>query len=66
MVQTPSEDYKYDHFWIAPHDYCIGFSAMACSDVYVALSEIPGVFEDQMYEIVIGGWDNSKYASLEA
>ena len=32
----------------------------ACSDGHIGLSEVPGLSSLNMYEVVIGGWSNSK------
>ena len=40
----------------------IVFKVMACSDVHVGLASYPGIFYAQMYEVIIGGWDNKKSA----
>ena len=59
-VRTPSEDYQYDHLWVVPHDHYLEFELMACSDGHIALAETPGIWTEGTYEIVIGGWTNSK------
>lgn len=36
------------------------FSVKACTDAHVALSEIPGLFTTNTYEIIIGGYGNAE------
>ena len=38
----------------------MAFTLQACSDSHVGLSEVPGLASYNMYEVVIGGWENSK------
>ena len=40
-------------------DYFL-FDVIACNDVHLGLATTPGVYDKEMYEIVIGGWDNTK------
>lgn len=35
-------------------------SVMACSDVHLALANIPGEGDTRTYEITLGGWANTK------
>ena len=55
------DQYVYDQVWLSVIDeYSIVFKARACSDVHVGLARYPGISYIEMYEIVIGGWDNAK------
>ena len=40
----------------------VAFKARACSDVHVGLALYSGISAVNMYEVVFGGWNNSKSA----
>lgn len=51
----------YDQVWLSVIDEeSIVFKVRACSDVHIGLSRYPGISYVEMYEIVIGGWGNTK------
>lgn len=55
------DQYVYDQVWLSVIDQnSVVFKARACSDVHVGLARYPGISYVEMYEVVIGGWDNSK------
>ncbi|XP_071950372.1 uncharacterized protein [Antedon mediterranea] len=59
-VTTANYEYRFDILILQVETTTrIEFSAVAKSDVHIALSSSPGVMTP-MYEIVIGGWGNTK------
>ena len=63
VVVTTGQDNKYDQFWFTIHDRTsLAFRVQGCSDVRLALSELPGIFSSDTYEVIIGGSANSMYA----
>jgi hypothetical protein len=58
---TPNE-YAYGYFWASiEHKEYLAFTTSACSDVHVAFSDrLTFDINAHAYEIVIGGWDNSR------
>ena len=60
-------EYGYNQAWIntAPAGPVFVFSVRACSDVHLALAEFASVEDNAAYQVVIGGWDNSKYVVLK-
>ena len=59
-VYSPNEDRAYNT-WIAPKHENFRFEAQACSDLHLLLSPTPGFVDASAYEVVIGGWNNTKY-----
>lgn len=59
-VYTPNEDRAYNT-WIAPKQESFLFEVEACSDVHLMLSPTPGFVDATNYEVVIGGWTNTRY-----
>ena len=56
-------DFGYHYVWeTVEHKQGIVFSVQACSDVHVILSDVVRVTDDR-YDIVIGGWSNTKWVS---
>ena len=64
MVRTPDEglNHKYESTWFAPKEEYFQFTFQGCNDLHVALCEVPEVYEANCYEIVVGGWDNTRSA----
>ena len=59
-VYTP-EGYDYNRVWLMPKTESLEFDVVACSDIHIALLGDPGNTDpDRVYEIVIGGFDNTK------
>ena len=59
-VDTHSR-YAYNTSWVdVVGKSSMVFQVKACSDVHLALARIPGEAQVQAYEVVIGGWENSK------
>ena len=55
--------YSYNTSWLdVVGKASFEFQIQACSDVHLALARIPGEAAVQSYEVVIGGWQNSKSA----
>ena len=55
------DQYVYDQVWLSVIDQdSVVFKVRACSDVHIGLARYPGISYVEMYEIVIGGWDNTK------
>ena len=55
--------YSYTQVWVTVMDEDhIVFRARACSDVHVGLARYPGISNVEMYEVVLGGWENTKCA----
>ena len=52
--------YKYGTFWLSVQgqDYAV-FTVRTKNDAHIGLSEHPGVFNRNMYEIVIGAYSNT-------
>ena len=61
-VYTTATNNDYDNIVVAPKSEILEFDILACSDVHIALSDTftsAESFTD--YEIVIGGWGNTRY-----
>ena len=60
VANTPNdENYKYHWVSVVGHNFLI-FSVQAENDAHLALSAVPGNAKVHTYEVVIGGWGNSK------
>ena len=60
-VHTPA-GYDYNRMWLSVRREVVEFEVMACSDVHIALTDEPGkTSETSTYEIVIGGFTNSRF-----
>ena len=59
-ITTPGNSYDYTKNLIAPRETYFEFDVIACSDVHLALAENVMNVADKSYEIVIGGWDNTR------
>jgi hypothetical protein len=58
---TTLKVYEYASTVLAPRQQYFEFSAAACSDVHVALAEdARDIDGGSAYEVVIGGWDNTR------
>ena len=60
--RTPGLD-RFDDILIIPSRDYIQFEVMTCSDVQVALSATPGDSLHNTHEVVIGGFENTRYES---
>lgn len=60
QVQT-STVYEYKTFNFLPKEDFLLFDVMACNNIHLSLAETPGEFTKNAYEVVIGGWDNTRY-----
>ena len=59
-IDTPV-DYRYQYMWKSVERRSfLSFKVRACNDVHVALAEEMGRTDTSMYEIVIGGWENTR------
>ena len=66
QISTHSE-YLYNQTWFSVlGKKRFSFSVKACSDVHVALANIPGEGTFMTYEIVLGGWGNTKSVIRDA
>ncbi len=45
---------------MSPDQNTFKFAVRACHDAHVSLCTVPEVIDNQIYEIVIGGWMNSE------
>lgn len=61
-LQTPDDgqDYKYVYNLITTSSHTLIFWVKACNDAHILLQSIPGSMTDQAFEIVIGGWGNTR------
>ena len=59
-----NDHFSYEPIMLAPKESYFTFDLMACSDGHIALSLTPGLFTQDTYEVVIGGWDNKRYHGL--
>lgn len=55
-------DYGFFYMWVSmEHKEYFAFTSYACSDVHVALTDrLSFDYNEHIYEIVIGGWDNTR------
>ena len=59
-INTPNDN-KFNHGWMGVQDQTyFSFSVTACNDAFLSLALQPGEYNNQTYEIKIGGWDNTK------
>ena len=59
-LNTPA-NYEYEKVMLAPRSTFFVFDVQTCSDAHIALAEnIHDVSKDHVYEIVLGGWSNTK------
>ncbi|CAH1794507.1 unnamed protein product [Owenia fusiformis] len=59
-IYTPN-DYNFKHGWFSVQNTNhIVLKIQACNDAHIALMTTPGVDSADTYEIVIGGWRNTK------
>ena len=56
-----TQDYKYLNWFSVEHKDYLYFGVRACSDVHILLTEKIGFQNGFSYEIVLGGWSNSRY-----
>ena len=56
---TP-RDYGYKVWSTVEHRQVMFFATVACSDIHILLSERLNKHHGFSYEIVIGGWNNSR------
>ena len=62
MAYTPNENHAYNYTWMAPASQHFAFEVQACNDVHLALSTTPGDSTQMTYEVVIGGYANTRSA----
>ena len=60
---TP-RDYGYKVWSTVEHRQVMFFATVACSDIHILLSERLNKHHGFSYEIVIGGWNNSRLGTL--
>jgi len=65
-VKTPDQWDRY-HLWtgVVGREY-ITFQVAACQDAHLALSVVPLYPEMYSYQVIIGGWNNTKSAIRDA
>ena len=57
------DQYDYDQVWLSVLDQeSIVFRVRACGEAHIGLARYPGISNVEMYEVVIGGWTNTKSA----
>jgi hypothetical protein len=54
--------YQYNYSIITVWDERLSFSVKACNDAHIMLQTVPGSTTDKHFEIVIGGWSNTRSA----
>ena len=60
-VLNTTTSYNYDQVWLSVLDtQSIIFKVRACSDVHIGLAKYSGIANVDMYEIVLGGWENTQ------
>jgi len=59
ILKTPGDN-QHSKMWLTTVSHYITFDFQACSDVKLALSTNPFITTDNVYEIIIGGWVNTK------
>ena len=62
LMKTPdtANDHLFDYLWMVnPRSY-LEFEVKACHDVHVLLAHRPWNSTYRTFEVIIGGWDNSK------
>ena len=61
-LRTPDEgeQHSYESVWLAPKEEYLAFTFQGCNDLHVALCEVPEVYTENCYEVVVGGWDNMR------
>lgn len=60
MEAITSVDFNYQLWTTVEHRQYMLFGVMACSDVHILLSERLNKQHGFSYEIVIGGWNNTR------
>jgi hypothetical protein len=61
---TPDDgsSYEYKYNVITTSDDKLSFTVKACNDAHIMLQTVPGNTDATHFEIVIGGWSNSRSA----
>ena len=63
-IKTNAE-FHFGTVWLvpaSPQQMALTFRVQACNDVHLGLSDVPVGDSTANYEVVIGGWSNSKSA----
>ena len=61
-LHTPDsgQSYAYTFSVITFWDERLSFNVKACNDAHIMLQTVPGSTVDKHYEVVIGGWSNTR------
>jgi Farnesoic acid 0-methyl transferase len=63
-MHTPDDGSNYDYTYhtLIPKDDRLSFSVKGCNDAHIMTQTVPGSTVDKHFEIVIGGWTNTRSA----
>ena len=61
LIATPDDGTLslYDRVWISPGGESFTFTVKACNDAHLVMTSIPGDYQTDVYEVVIGGSENT-------
>jgi hypothetical protein len=67
FANTPNDAiHAYDYIWATTDTNYLEFEVMACNDAHIALTQSPGNTSYNTFEVVIGGWGNTKSVIRDA
>lgn len=61
-MHTPDDGdrHSYDYNIVTIRDDVITFTVQACNDAHILLQSVPGSIEAKCFEIVLGGYENTR------